>query len=102
HGKRQHRGHSAKSAKLVREIKGGDDRARASRAKHQTIQRDNKNSAVAFDLAIDKKVRRSITNSRSRPGNHNRAQKRESQTTSECDSYFAHKPALVRVSDDPI
>ena len=40
-GERQHRGHPAKPADIVREIKGRDNRTPARRRKHQAIQRDN-------------------------------------------------------------
>jgi hypothetical protein len=41
HGEQQHRSYAAKSAELVRETKGCNYRAPASRRKHQAIQRDN-------------------------------------------------------------
>ncbi len=77
---------------LVREIEGGDDRARACGYKHQTIQRNNKNSAVAPDLAIDKKIRRSITNSRPWTGHDHRTQKRKSKATSPRNSHTYEQP----------
>src|SRR5262249_12379867 len=50
---------------------------------------------VAFDLAIDKKIRRSIANSGSRPRNHHRAQNRKSKATSYRDFCRAHEPTVV-------
>ena len=58
-----------------KETKNRRNRSRACGREHQAIQRDNKNSAVATDLAHDKKISRSITHARYRPrGNNHPAQ----------------------------
>jgi len=64
--------------------------------KHQAIQRDNKNSAVAFDLAYDEKISRSLSHARYRQrGNNHRAQNCESKTASARNTHHAHEQPLA-------
>jgi hypothetical protein len=53
---------------------------------------------VAFDLAVNKKVRRSITNSGSWSGNDHRAQNGEGETASKRDSRLTHEQPVALTS----
>ena len=67
----------------------------ASRRKHQAIQRDNKNSAVAADLANNKEISRSVTDARSRQREQSPCARPRKQTTSARYSQNAHEQPIA-------